>query len=115
MHEFSIAQVLVETACEEADRAGATRVVKLVCRIGPLTQVVDWSLEQAFEVARAETVCESAMLEIEKAPVEMYCPHCRQPFSITVLRWDCPQCQKPLQHVSGGDELDLIRIEAEKD
>ena len=112
VHELTIAEALVNTAAQEAKRAGATSVGKLICRIGVLRQVDDWTLTNAFEIASCGTICQGAELSIEKTFMHVYCPHCA--LHSTVNDWErlCPSCGSVTQYYGGGDELDLITIEA---
>ncbi|MCG8409066.1 MAG: hydrogenase maturation nickel metallochaperone HypA [Phycisphaerales bacterium] len=113
MHEFSVAQSLIEAATAEAAEAGAVRVTRLYCRIGVLRQVDEWLLKEAFEVARQETVCETADLSIEMVYLQLACPRCEQTFSMRDWDWQCPRCGTEGIQPTGGDELELTSLEAE--
>ena len=115
MHEFAIAQSLVEAASAEAQRAGAQRVIALHCRIGVLRQVNDDVLREAFAMARAGTRCADSELRIDKTYMRANCQPCNQEFAIRDWNWTCPRCGAEGGGVSGGDELELISIEAEVD
>ena len=113
MHEFAIAQALVETASAEAQRAGARSVSALRCRIGVLRQVSAELLNQAFSLARAGTLCAAAELQVEKTPMQATCGECGHQYPIGDREWSCPQCGAEAPNVTGGDELELVSIEAE--
>ena len=113
MHEFSIAQALVDAAVEEARRAGAQRVNKLTCRIGALRQVNDWLMQEAFGIARTDTLCADAELVIEKTYLRATCPRCRVTFAVRDWDWTCPTCGALGENPAGGDELELLSLEAE--
>jgi hydrogenase nickel incorporation protein HypA/HybF len=113
VHEFSIAQALVEAAVEEARRAGAMRVNKLNCRIGTLRQVNDWLMQEAFGIARADTLCAEAVLVIKKTYLRATCPQCRVAFAVRDWDWTCPTCGSLGADPAGGDELELLSLEAE--
>ena len=115
MHEFAIAQSLVEAASAEAQRAGARRVIALHCRIGVLRQVNDVLLREAFVIARAGTRCEASELRIDKTYMRANCQPCNHEFAIRDWDWTCPHCGAECGGLSGGDELELISIEAEVD
>lgn len=113
MHEFSIAQGLIEAATAEARRVGATRVTRLKCRIGSLRQVDDTLLQEAFAIVCQGTLCDSALLMIEKTSMRAMCPKCQSPFDIHGWEWCCPTCGTLGQQGTGGDELDLLSLDAE--
>ncbi len=113
MHEFAIAQSLIETASAEAQRVGAQRVTALYCRIGVLRQVAGELLAEAFYIVRDGTLCETAELDIEKTYMQATCGQCGQAYPIHDWQWDCPVCGAETPSVTGGDELELVSIEAE--
>jgi hydrogenase nickel incorporation protein HypA/HybF len=112
MHELSIALSLIELASEHARRAGAGRITRLNCRVGALLQIEDDLLRDAFEAARPGTPCEAAELSIEKAPLRAQCPRCRRSFVVKDWDWNCPICRAEGEPLDGGDELELVSIEA---
>jgi hydrogenase nickel incorporation protein HypA/HybF len=113
VHEFSIAQALIDAAAEEARRAGATRVNKITCRIGALRQVDDCLMQEAFGIARTDTICSAAELVIEKTYLQATCPQCRVAFAVREWDWTCPTCGALGADPAGGDELELLTLEAE--
>ncbi|MFH1418944.1 MAG: hydrogenase maturation nickel metallochaperone HypA [Planctomycetota bacterium] len=113
MHEFAIAQSLIAAATAEGERARATRITKLVCRIGSLRQVDDWLIREAFEIARADTLCAESELVVEKVAMQAFCTDCRDHFAVQDWDWRCPACGKEGEAPSGGDELELVSIDAE--
>jgi len=113
VHEISIAQAIVTAACTEASRAGAVRIKKLLCRIGAMRHVDDWLLKEAFVIASAGSMCDGCEFEIEKTYMQSLCPRCQKRFSVQNWNWLCPTCGAEGQSPTGGDELDLLSIEAE--
>ena len=113
MHEFSIARAMVEAACSEARRVGSDRVTRVVCRIGSLRQVDDRLMREAFDIARNGTACATAELTIERTNMEAACPRCRVRFAVRDWDWDCPTCGMLGEDAAGGDELELISLDAE--
>jgi hydrogenase nickel incorporation protein HypA/HybF len=112
VHELSIAQSLIELACEAALREGADRVAKLNVRIGQLAGVVAEALQFSFEIAAEGTLCEGAALEIEEVPIAVLCPRCND---VKMLpdgyNFCCPICGSPTPEIVAGRELDLISLE----
>lgn len=113
MHEFAVAQSLVETASVEARRAGAQRVTVIHCRIGVLRQVNSDLLNEAFSLARQGTLCEAAELRIDKAYVRASCRRCDHEYTVRDWEWGCPKCGAEAAELTGGDELLLVSIEAD--
>ena len=113
MHEFSVAESLVETVAGEARRAGATRVKKVFCRVGALTHIDSDILCEVFGFAAENTVCAGAELVIEKTHMEATCPQCGGRFEVKQWEWLCPHCGRAGIDAEGGDEIVLVSIEAE--
>ena len=108
MHELSIAQALIDAACQAA---GPARVTRVMVRVGELAGVVAEALQFSFEVAAIGTACEGAELQIEPVPLAIHCPACDAVrTSLEPYRLTCPACGTTGTIVAGR-ELDLIEIE----
>jgi hydrogenase nickel incorporation protein HypA/HybF len=114
MHELSIAQSLIELASEAAIKEGATRVTRLVTRIGKLAGVVEEALQFSFTLAAEGTACEDAVLTVEVVDISVMCPECREPRALSeTYHFVCPVCGAPTPEVLTGRELDLVSVEIE--
>ena len=113
MHELSIAQSLIDMASSAARRARAPRVTRLRCRIGVLRQVEHDFLHDAFSIAREGTCCAGAELCVERVPLRAQCATCRYDFVVERWDWTCPRCGGEGEPRPGGDELELLSIDAE--
>lgn len=114
MHELSIAQNLIELACEAAAQEGSKRVTKLFARIGALSGVVKESLQFSFALAAEGTACEGAVLDIEEVGILVMCPQCHEPRTLLhAYHFACPVCRTPTPEILTGRELDLVSVEIE--
>jgi hydrogenase nickel incorporation protein HypA/HybF len=111
MHEFAIAEGVVQTAVRHA---GGRRVVVVSMRLGALRQVVPDSLSFAFELAARGTLCEGARLEQELVHCRLRCPSCGVVWTATEPDFRCRTCAAPAVVVS-GNELEVESIEVEED
>ena len=111
MHEYSLAQALIEHAEREARARGALTVRRVVVRIGPLAGVEPELFEAAYVHVRAGTLCAGADLCITGEDVVWRCDVCgdRLPPGSALC---CPGCGLPAR-LTGGDALVLERIEME--
>lgn len=115
MHELSITQSLVETACDKAQEVGAARVARVHLRIGALSGVVKEALVFSFDLVAEGTLCAGAVLDIEDVPVTVMCPACQQPRTLAeTWHFVCPECGTPTPEVLTGRELDLVSLEIEQ-
>lgn len=114
VHELSIAQCVVEEACEAAVRSDGVRVTKLTLRIGALAGVVEEALRFSFEVAAEGTVCQGASLVIERVDLCVMCTHCEKPRRIAGgFLLICPECGSPTPEILAGQELELTSMEVQ--
>lgn len=114
MHELSIAQSLIELACEAAGRDGCERVTRLFIRVGALSGVVKEALEFSFELAAEETACAGATLEMELIPITVFCSSCQERKTLSDdYLFCCPTCGLPTPEILTGRELELVSVEVD--
>jgi len=111
MRELAVCQGLMSQVEQIAQEKGASRVEHIVLSIGPLAGVEPELLSRAFEVARAETIAETAELEIEIGPVIVECRLCGAKGEAKVNRLLCPACGDWKVNLVQGDEMLLLRLE----
>ena len=112
MHELGIAESALEVALAHATAAGATRVLRMVIRVGALSGVDPEALRFAFTAILPGTPAEGATLQIDSVAAIAYCPDCQQDFvPDTSHFFECPACRRLCTTVKQGRELDLVRIE----
>jgi hydrogenase nickel incorporation protein HypA/HybF len=66
MHEAGLMQTALEMACEEARRAGAVAVRRIVLRVGTDSGVVPDALRFAFDALSADTPAAGATLDVDE-------------------------------------------------
>ena len=108
---MTICQGLMSQVEKITREKGANCVERIVLSIGPLAGVEPELLSRAFEVARAETVAETAELEIETGPVIVECRLCGAKGEAEVNRLLCPACGDWKVNLVQGDEMLLLRLE----
>jgi hydrogenase nickel incorporation protein HypA/HybF len=113
MHELSIAVSIVEMAQEEAERRKVV-IDAVYLKLGLLSGVVADALLFCYEVACSGTVLEGSRLVIHEVPVEVYCPACEAPRTLTSIQWFCcPACGAPTPEVLHGKELLITALEVQ--
>lgn len=115
MHELSIATELLALCEERLERRGGRALALVRIAVGELSSVDPKLLRYAWEGLVAGGPHEHARIEIDWHPAVQHCALCgavneRQPGSWMRL---CPSCGLPLR-IEGGDELDLLGIEADE-
>jgi hydrogenase nickel incorporation protein HypA/HybF len=113
MHEFGIAQSLLEIVEKEALSYKGAKVKRITVQIGNLTGVMPDALRFAFEALRTGGIAEESSLEIEEIPLRIQCHQCgatsilEDPFLI------CPYCEDIDVEILAGRELQIQNMEIE--
>ncbi len=112
MHEVGIAQAALDQALEQAQRAGAVRIHRIVLRVGTLSGVEPTALEFAMQTLLPGSIADGAGLEIEPVPALARCRSCSHEYSPSDgLLFECPHCGALASTVLRGRELELARLE----
>jgi hydrogenase nickel incorporation protein HypA/HybF len=111
MHEFAIAQSLVEAVCEEAQRAGASHVNRAHVRVGVLRMLDARLIQEAWVIACDGTLCQGGQLTVEACPTRVECLTCGNVEPIAEWRERCSSCGAVGGRVRGGDELELTKLD----
>jgi len=107
MHETALIQQLLRQVEHAAREAGATRVTAVYLKAGEFVGVHPKLLESAFEQLKVGTLAESARLEIETVPLEVFCESCCVTIRVEHFRFRCPVCGNGRTRVVAGEELIL--------
>ena len=102
----------IDVVLDQARLHGATRVHRIVLRIGALAGVEPESLRLAFAVVTRDTLAADAELEIDGVPARAYCAGCAAEFGVeggAIMA--CPRCGQFSGDLRQGRELELRRIE----
>ena len=113
MHELSLMDSALHIAADQAQSAGATRILSMTLRVGALSCVVPDSLRFAFEVLREGTLASTAELLIVETPVRALCTGCVVEFETTGPVALCPNCGAATSNIVSGREMDLVSMEVE--
>jgi len=111
MHELSVCLSLLDQVETIAHQHRATRVERIVLRIGPLSGIEAPLLMSAYPLAAAGTIAEQAVLDIETAPVRVSCDACGAESEVPPNRLLCGQCGGFNTRLVSGDEMLLARLE----
>lgn len=113
MHELSVCSALIGQVEAVVRQQAASKVAKIVLRIGPLSGVEPDLRRQACPLAAAGTVLAHAELVIETADVIVRCCRCDSQSRVTPNRMLCSACGESRTRVISGDEMTLRTIELE--
>lgn len=113
MHEYSIAQSIMQIVLAEAEKANARKILKISLKIGDLTGVFPDSLSFCLDLCSKGTIAENAHLTIEKVPIRGYCHHCNKVFLIEDNQYICQNCGNLKIELVTGRELQINHLEIE--
>ncbi len=115
MHEFSIAEALLQATLQVAETHGGRPVERVRVNIGRLRQVVPEALTFAFNALTKETLAEGATLTWEEVPTRVRC-RCGTTFQPEEdWFWACPECGAAGGEVLEGEELILESVTLKED
>jgi len=113
MHEYSIVQSLLDQ-CEENARANdATKVTKVVVKIGVMSGVEPDLLQTAFDTFKAGTMCEDCEYIQNIQKIKIKCHKCDMVSELEKHEYCCPKCQSIELDVLDGEDLMLMQLELE--
>lgn len=114
MHELGIASETHRLARARLAGAPPARLARVWMAVGELSAVDPELLRFAWEAVTGGGPDEGCVLEIRWCPSRQVCAACGDVPERAAGSWLrlCPRCGQPLR-IEGGDELDLLRFEAE--
>lgn len=113
MHEYSIVQSLLNSCEENAKANDATKVTKVVVKIGVMSGVEPDLLQTAFDTFKEHTMCDGAEFVINIQPILIKCNACEQESTLSKNEYCCPICQGIEVDVLDGEEMYLMQLELE--
>lgn len=113
MHEYSIVQSLLDSCEEHAKKNEATKISKVVVKIGVLSGVEPDLLQIAFDTFKEKTMCEDAEFIMNIQPVVIKCGKCSTQSELSKHEYACPKCQSVEINILDGEEMYLMQLEME--
>lgn len=133
VHEWALAEAIIDTAIELAKEKGASKIKKIIVRIGVL-QSIEWEiLRYALDIMKKELNVKIENIVFEEEDVRFKCGRCGYEWGIedldemdevreaihfipeTVYAYiKCPNCGSPDFTIVSGRGVYIRRIEAIK-
>ncbi len=113
MHELSLVASVFEVLEDEARKHSASRVTRVVLRIGVMSGVVPDLLRSAFESYKEGTLAAPAELEIVPVPVKLRCPDCGGEAVREDTDFSCAACGSRRVEIVEGRDLVVGTIDLE--
>ena len=111
MHEYSVVQALLNQCEEVAQDNNATKVNKVICKIGVMSGIDIHLLQVAFDTFKEKTICEEAELVLNKQKLKLECKECANVFEVDEVRYFCHKCESLRVKVLDGEDMYLMSLE----
>jgi len=111
MHEYSVVQALLNQCEEHAIENKATKVTKVICKIGVMSGIEIHLLQTAFDTFKEKTMCESAELVLNPQKLKLECKECGNVFEVDEVRYFCMKCESLRVKVLDGEDMYLMSLE----
>ncbi len=126
MHEFSIAQSIVETVIQTARVHGARRVLAVNLEAGEVALVNVEQLGWHIGMLTQGSVAQGMQLNWRRIPVRIQCLECGYEGAVryeetdpsahlSVPTFECPRCEAAQTRITAGRELRIVDIHASFD
>ncbi len=111
MHEYSVVQALLNQCEEVAEQNKATKVMKIIVKIGVMSGVEPHLLQVAFDTFKEGTVCDEAELTLNSQKLKLECKECGNIFEVDEVRYFCMKCESLRVKVLDGEDMYLMSLE----
>jgi hydrogenase nickel insertion protein HypA len=113
MHEYSVVQALLEQIEGVAEKNEATKVTKIIVKIGVMSGIEAHLLEIAFNTFKEKTICDSAEFVMNIQPITIRCNSCNEISELDEVHYCCPKCESIDVEVIDGEDMFLMSLEME--
>ncbi|MFP4332126.1 MAG: hydrogenase maturation nickel metallochaperone HypA [Campylobacterales bacterium] len=113
MHEYSIVNALIDLCEEHVEKNKASKVISLKVAIGSLSGVEADLLLSSYDTFKEGTVCEDAIMDVQRIEPEAICLTCEEEFGVDEYNFLCPKCGSGQTKLIKGKEMHLMSLELE--
>ena len=113
MHEYSVVQALLEQIEDVAEQNEASKVTKIVVKIGVMSGIEAHLLEIAFNTFKEKTICDGAAFVMNIQPLKIRCNSCLRESELEKIHYCCQACGSTDVAVIDGEDMFLMSLEME--
>jgi len=113
MHEYSVVQALLDQCEEYAVANDATKITKVVVKIGVMSGIESHLLGMAFDTFKEKTMCDGAEFVMNIQPITIECQECQNVSELKKIEYCCPHCSSLDVNVIDGEDMFLMSLEME--
>jgi len=111
MHEYSVVQALLNQCEEVAAQNDATKVTKVITKIGVMSGIEIHLLQTAFDTFKEGTICAEAEFIQNVQKLKLECKECGNVFEVDEVRYFCVKCESLRVKVLDGEDMYLMSLE----
>jgi len=111
MHEYSVVQALLNQCEEVAAQNDATKVTKVITKIGVMSGIETHLLQTAFDTFKEGTICAEAEFIQNVQKLKLECKECGNVFEVDEVRYFCHKCESLRVKVLDGEDMYLMSLE----
>jgi hydrogenase nickel insertion protein HypA len=111
MHEYSVVQSLLNQCEEQAKEHNASKITKVVCKIGVMSGIEPHLLQVAFDTFKEKTLCDGAEFIINIQKLKLECRDCSYIYEEDEIRYFCQKCESLKVKVIDGEDMYLMSLE----
>jgi len=111
MHEYSIVQALLNQCEEIAKENKATKINKVICKIGIMSGIETHLLKIAFDTFKEGTMCNQAEFIINEQKLKLRCRKCKDEYEIDEIIYKCRSCGDLSMDIIDGEDMYLMSLE----
>ncbi|MEN4044943.1 hydrogenase maturation nickel metallochaperone HypA [Sulfurimonas sp. NWX367] len=113
MHEYSVVQALLEQIENIAEENEATKVTKIIVKIGVMSGIEAHLLEVAFNTFKEKTIADGAEFVMNIQPIVIKCNSCEEVSELEKIHYCCQSCGSVDVNVTDGEDMFLMSLEME--
>jgi hydrogenase nickel insertion protein HypA len=113
MHEYSIVQALLNQCEDIAKENDASKITKVITKIGVMSGVETHLLQIAFDTFKEGTMCDGAEFVMNVQKLKLHCNDCGAEFEIDEHCYQCKECESLDVKVIDGEDMYLMSLEME--
>ena len=111
MHEYSVVQALLNQCEEVAAQNNASKITKVITKIGVMSGIETHLLQTAFDTFKEGTICAEAKFIQNIQKLKLECKECGNVFEVDEVRYYCVKCESLKVKVLDGEDMYLMSLE----
>ncbi len=113
MHEYPVAQKIIEIAEETAKKNSAVKIKRINIVVGELSGFIGESIQMYFDILARGTSAEGAIISVKSVRPRLKCTSCGLSFEMSGRSFMCPSCGGGAVLTEAGREFYIESIDIE--